>query len=366
MTEHSEQSGPPMSALGSQSSGHSTEVARGGAAHDPSAHREEPGVEYSHELAPGLTHTPRRTDIDPKAAKRVERQVLGMFLLSALGTLVFFVGYYAVQLDSPEDIGLSTKLIGGGLGVAMFFIGTAAIHWARKLMSGEEVVQERHPLRSSDEERAAVVRDYERGVDDSSVPRRKALIGGLVAAITPLLLTPIVLLRDLGPLPRRKLRTTVWAEGIQILSDVTKRPLRPADIPVGGYIAGIPATLLDLPHEESAQLNERAKSAVMLMRLRPEEIVSQQGDNWDYDGILCYSRICTHVGCPLGLYEQTTHHMLCPCHQSTFDIAESGKVLFGPAARNLPQLAITVDDDGYLIAKQGFTEPVGPSFWERG
>jgi ubiquinol-cytochrome c reductase iron-sulfur subunit len=104
----------------------------------------------------------------------------------------------------------------------------------------------------------------------------------------------------------------------------------------------------------------------MLMRLRPEEIMSQQGDNWDYDGVLCYSRICTHVGCPLGLYEQTTHHMLCPCHQSTFDIANSGRVVFGPAARDLPQLAITVDGEGYLVSKQGFTEPVGPSFWERG
>src|SRR6266508_6203872 len=102
-------------------------------------------------------------------------------------------------------------------------------------MSGEEVAQERHPLRSSDAERGAVVRDFQRGLNDSSVPRRKALIGGLIAAITPLLLTPIVVLRDLGPLPRRKLRETIWTEGVRILSDVTVRPLRPIDIPIGGY-----------------------------------------------------------------------------------------------------------------------------------
>jgi ubiquinol-cytochrome c reductase iron-sulfur subunit len=347
--------------------GHSTDIVTGGATQDPSAHREEPEADYSHELVPGLTHTPRRTDIDPKAAKRAERQVLGLFLLSVVGTLVFFIGFYAVQLNSAEDIELSNKLLGGGLGVALFAIGAAAIHWARKLMSGEEVAQERHQLRSSNAERAAVIRDFQRGVDDSGVPRRKAILGGLVAATTPLLLlAPIVLLRDLGPLPRRKLRETVWAGGVRILSDVTERPVRAADIPVGGYIAAIPETLLELPHESGAQLAERGKSAVMLMRLRPEEIVSQQGDNWDHEGVLCYSRICTHVGCPLGLYEQTTHHMLCPCHQSTFDIADSGRVVFGPAARDLPQLAITVDEDGYLVAKQGFTEPVGPSFWERG
>jgi ubiquinol-cytochrome c reductase iron-sulfur subunit len=344
---------------------HSTDVATT-PARDPLAHREEPEVDYSHELAPGLVHTPRRTDIDPKAAKRAERQVLGLFLLSIVGTLVFFVGFFAVQLHSADDVELSTKLLGGGLGVALFCIGAAAIHWARKLMSGEEVVTERHLLRSSDEQRAAVVADFDQGVDDSGFPRRKVLLGGVVAAITPLLLAPIVLLRDLGPLPRRRLRETIWKQGVRILSDVTERPLHPGDIPIGGYIAGIPANLLDVPHENGERQIQRGKAAVMLMRLRPDEIVSQQGDNWDVDGVVCYSRICTHVGCPLGLYEQTTHHMLCPCHQSTFDIADSGKVVFGPAARGLPQLAITVDGEGYLVARQGFTAPVGPSFWERG
>jgi ubiquinol-cytochrome c reductase iron-sulfur subunit len=81
---------------------------------------------------------------------------------------------------------------------------------------------------------------------------------------------------------------------------------------------------------------------------------------------LCYSKICTHVGCPISLYEQQTHNVLCPCHQSTFALADNGKVLFGPAARSLPQLPLGVDSDGYLIAMSGFHEPVGPSYWERG
>jgi ubiquinol-cytochrome c reductase iron-sulfur subunit len=41
-------------------------------------------------------------------------------------------------------------------------------------------------------------------------------------------------------------------------------------------------------------------------------------------------------------------------------------VLFGPAARPLPQLPLTVDSEGYLAALHDFDEPVGPSFWERG
>jgi ubiquinol-cytochrome c reductase iron-sulfur subunit len=67
----------------------------------------------------------------------------------------------------------------------------------------------------------------------------------------------------------------------------------------------------------------------------------------------------------VALYEQQTHHLLCPCHQSTFDVTEHAKVIFGPAKRPLPQLPITVDAEGYLVAQRDFTEPIGPSFWER-
>jgi ubiquinol-cytochrome c reductase iron-sulfur subunit len=110
----------------------------------------------------------------------------------------------------------------------------------------------------------------------------------------------------------------------------------------------------------------KSKAAVILVRMEPDEITPGLGrENWSVDGILCYSKICTHVGCPISLYERTTHHLLCPCHQSTFDLADAGRVVFGPAARALPQLPLTVDDEGYLVARSDFTEPVGPSFWER-
>ncbi|NBS78087.1 MAG: ubiquinol-cytochrome C reductase, partial [Betaproteobacteria bacterium] len=124
----------------------------------------------------------------------------------------------------------------------------------------------------------------------------------------------------------------------------------------------------NLLHQEEldGNLNERGKASIIIVRMDPADIVSQQGEGWDYQGILAYSKICTHVGCPISLYQQRTHHLLCPCHQSTFDLSDSGNVVFGPAARRMPQLAITVDADGYLVAQQGFTEPVGPSFWERG
>src|ERR1043165_7223675 len=108
----------------------------------------------------------------------------------------------------------------------------------------------------------------------------------------------------------------------------------------------------------------KSKGPGVVVRIQPDEITPVPGgENWSVDGILCYSKICTHVGCPISLYERTTHHVLCPCHQSTFDLADGAKVVFGPAARPLPQLHLGEDEQGYLVAKEDFDEPVGASFW---
>src|SRR5690606_33503935 len=113
-------------------------------------------------------------------------------------------------------------------------------------------------------------------------------------------------------------------------------------------------------------LEEKPKAIVLLMRLRPEQLIeSEERKSWSYNGIVAYSKVCTHVGCPVALYEQQTHHLLCPCHQTQFDVTDHAKVIFGSAARPLPLLPIAVDYEGYPIATSGFTESVGPSFWER-
>jgi ubiquinol-cytochrome c reductase iron-sulfur subunit len=180
----------------------------------------------------------------------------------------------------------------------------------------------------------------------------------------------VVLLKDLwlqpsgNPSPAQLLSTTLWADGVPIVNGVTYEKIRPGDLAVGGLISCLPETLKET-EEEQHNLNERGKAAIILVRMTPEEIRSQQGSGWDYQGIVAYSKICTHVGCPIALYEQRTHHLLCPCHQSTFDLADSGAVIFGPAARRMPQLPIGVNEEGYLVAKGPFATPVGPSFWER-
>ncbi len=150
------------------------------------------------------------------------------------------------------------------------------------------------------------------------------------------------------------------------------RRSRCPSLEVGDLVNAEPEILFatDADHQPLVEgtdlLVAKSKGAVILNRMLPGDIVSAQTANWSVDGIVCYSKICTHVGCPISLNERTTHHLLCPCHQSTFDLADGGRVLFGPAARPLPQLELTVDEEGYLAAKRDFTQPVGPSFWERG
>jgi len=159
------------------------------------------------------------------------------------------------------------------------------------------------------------------------------------------------------------LKQTMWKKGTRLALDPSGSPIKASDVTLGSSFAVIPEGLAELEH---GKLEEKAKAAVILVRMKPQDLneLPERAD-WSYDGIVAYSKICTHVGCPVGLYEQQTHHLLCPCHQSQFDVANHAKVIFGPAKRPLPQLPITVDAEGYLIAQSDFLEPVGPSFWER-
>ncbi len=314
---------------------------------------------------PGLPeHHYRQTDIDERAAKRAERQVATLFLLSALGSIGFIVAYFAIPLEGGATTrwALSNMLLGGALTLSIFCIGAAAIHWAKKLMPDEELVEERHPVASTPEEQAGAVAVLREGGEGTGFGRRKMIWGSMAAAFGAMLAPALVLLRDLGPLPGRKPAITAWSKGDYVVRDPEGTRIKAADIPIGGVVHVLPEGVAEQEHA----LNEKAKSAVLLIRLEPDEydpLPSRVG--WDHEGIVAYSKICTHVGCPVGLYEQNTHHLLCPCHQSTFDVLQHCEVIFGPAARALPQLALAADEDGYLIAQQGFTEPVGPSYWER-
>lgn len=326
---------------------------------------------------PGLPpHVQRLADTDPAAAKRAELQVATMFILSMLGTLAFLVAYFVI----PRDKYVGVPFIGQGnvmhlalgltLAVSLFFIGAGAVHWAKTLMPDHEVVEERHPLRSTDAERAEFAKVVSDGAEMAQLNRRpliKMTLGGALGLFALPLVLPLV--GGLGPLPGNALSTTFWDEKHwpkgrrpRLMRDPEMLPIRADEVTIGSVFHVLPEGIDKAEHP----LDEKGKASVLLMRLDPEDLKVKKARDWGYQGIVAYSKICTHVGCPVGLYEQQTHHLLCPCHQSTFDVTQDCKVIFGPAHRPLPQLKINVDDEGYLVAESGFAEAVGPSFWERG
>jgi ubiquinol-cytochrome c reductase iron-sulfur subunit len=318
---------------------------------------------------PGLPeHVYRKSDTDPKAADRAERQVAAMFGVSALGTVLLVVSYVFI----PDDIFIFIPIMGNqnahqlglglGMAISLFFIGLGAIHWAKTLMPDHEVVMQRHEFRSPEEDRKDFVDTVKEGAANSGLGRRSLIKRSLGAALGLSAISPILLLRDLGPLPGPEQKMTNWKSGTYLVTDPGDRRIKASDLEVGSVAQVMP----EFANPKDRHLDDIAKDALLLIRLRPAEF-NLEPDRlaMTHEGIIAFSKICSHMGCAVALYEQTTKHLLCPCHQSTFDVTRAAKVIFGPAARPLPQLDITVDSEGYLIARKPFSEPVGPSFWGR-
>ncbi len=306
---------------------------------------------------PGMPeHLPRPSDLDERAARRSERQVAGLFGLSTIFMILFIASYFAFRIGGdPTTIfgyGASNMALGLTFGLALLCIGVGAIHWARKLMGDHEIVEYRHSASSSDEDKETVLADLSIGIEESGIARRPLIRNSLLGAVGVLGVGAIVPLWDLGPTDISKLYHTVWRKGMRLVQDVDGAYIKPEDMEIGQLVNGEPelfypqgAKRLGEDQPEGTQLNQDiAKAAIIIVRMNPKDITPKKGrEDWGVDGILCYSKICTHVGCPISLWEQQTHNVLCPCHQSTFDLADNAKVVFGPAARPLPQLPLSVD-----------------------
>jgi ubiquinol-cytochrome c reductase iron-sulfur subunit len=320
---------------------------------------------------PGMPpHRKRVTDQDPNKMRLAVRTVYGLFYLSVAGSIWAIAAYFLFPIEDGEVASIrdNNLFIGLGIALALLAIGVGAIHWSKAVMADNEHVEARHPTRGKDSTRAAAVAAFSAANDESGFGRRAMIRNSLIAALVASVAPGIVLFRGLAPQgesPVELLSHTMWEPGMRLALDPTGTPIRAADVTLGSAFHVIPEPLAELGHDEG-YLEEKAKAIVLLMRLLPEQLVeTEERASWSYDGIVAYSKVCTHVGCPVALYEQQTHHLLCPCHQSQFDVSRGAAVIFGPAARALPQLPIAVDDEGYLIAQSDFTEPVGPSFWER-
>jgi ubiquinol-cytochrome c reductase iron-sulfur subunit len=278
--------------------------------------------------------------------RRVELASAACFVVAMLASIALAIVYW--QGGQPQAEGVLLALSLGGIGVGI-------VLWAKHFMPADEVAEERHPLQSSEEEIAEFSEDFEAG--QATLGRRRILVataGGACAALGVALLFPV---RSLGPRPGRGLKETPYRFApIRVVIE-SGEPVRPADLEVDGFITVWPDGYTDA-----------ADASTLLIRYRTNqgfEPVPGRED-WTVDNIVAYSKLCTHVGCPVGLYQAQLGLLLCPCHQSTFAVMEGADPIFGPAARPLPQLPLALDDDGFIIATGDFSGPVGPGFWDRG
>jgi ubiquinol-cytochrome c reductase iron-sulfur subunit len=305
----------------------------------------------------------------PSHANNAEKIVAFCFVLAFIAGCGFIAAYIGLEVHTVDATLRSNLALGFSLSVVLLGLGLGSLIWVRQLMPDAEIVERRRIMRSAPKDREAFAEYFAEGTGASQFVKRPLVRRTLLLATLPLAAIPVVLLRDMGPLPYTSLRHTVWSPGRRLLVYGTNQPITPAEFSApGSFITIVPDGYTDDP-------DALAKATVILIKFRPGELqipTTYNGNtligtmNWTVDNIVAYSKICTHVGCPVGLYEQTTHHLLCPCHQSTFEAATGATVIFGPAPRPLPQLPLTVDAQGYLVAKSDFTQPVGPSFWERG
>jgi len=311
-------------------------------------------------------------DAGPEPGSRLEkralRQVGLVFGLSGVLALAFVVVYAGSGWFLPDwhwgvtEQGWSalfTPLLGLLMGLSLLLVGIGLVLFTKKLLPHETAVQDKHD--GSHFDRVTSGATLVGGWHNSGLARRKlitrslALMGGGVG---------LMLLMPLGGLiknPNRNdpLGTTNWAKGVRLVRN-DGSPIRPGDQEPGSLETVFPAVTGG---------NIQADSATMLIRLRPEQVEEAQPRKgqagWGYGDYVAYSKICTHAGCPVSLYEQETSRILCPCHQSQFDVTQGAKPVFGPATRSLPQLPITVDSEGFFVARSDYHEAVGPTYWNR-
>jgi ubiquinol-cytochrome c reductase iron-sulfur subunit len=300
--------------------------------------------------------------------KRAVRQVGLTFALAGVAALAFVVVYVGSGWFLPDwrweitDGGWSTlftPLLGVLMGLSLALVGVGLVLYTKKLLPHETAVQDKHD--GSHFDRVTTGATLVGGLHNSGLARRKLLTRSMAFMGGGL---GLMLLMPLGGLiknPNRgdPLGTTSWAEGVRLVRD-DGTPIRPGDQEPGSIETVFPA----VPGG-----NRESDAPTMLFRLRPEQVEvlrPREGHaDFAYGDYVAFSKICTHAGCPVSLYEQETSRILCPCHQSMFDITQGAKPVFGPATRPLPQLPITVDDEGYLVARSDYIEAVGPTYWNR-
>lgn len=267
-----------------------------------------------------------------------ERVVALAFTASVLASIGLLVVYV---------MGGDAQLEGTLLGLALGGLGLGLIVWATRLLREDEVIEERPTLGSP-----ASIGATEEVLEEPDISRRSLLVRLLAGASGTLAAALAIPSLSLGPRPGQSLFRTRWVEGSRLV-DVDGNPVKLSAVQRGAVQTVFPEGDVGAPDAQT-----------LLLKVDETQLNLPEGrDEWAPEGIVAYSKICTHAGCPVGLYRAESHELLCPCHQSTFNVLTGAVPTFGPADRPLPQLPLDVDDDGYLVATGDFSAPVGPGFW---
>ena len=309
-----------------------------------------------------------------RAEKRAERTIASLFVLSALAGVAFIVVFIALPYEyktpsHSQNFRFYTPLLGGLFGLTLAALGIGVILWAKWLMPEEEVIQDRHDVPEHGPEQIMTGTTLVSGINDTGLPRRSLLVRTVGLAGGAVVTVPLIaLIGGMLKKPGKTLDHTLFRpnpdfpNGVPLVFSDGRR-VSPNDMEAGGIATvfpGVPGGV------------KSASSPTLLIRLRPGEgkqVKARKGQaDWGWQDYVAFSKICTHAGCPASLYEQQTRRLLCPCHQSQFEVLEDAKPVFGPATRSLPKLKLAVEVvDGvqYFVAPQDYQEPIGPAFWER-
>lgn len=280
-----------------------------------------------------------------RAIRRAVRVAGGAFLLAIVGSIGLFVVYVAGGDTQLEGLLLFLAFGGGAVAVTV---------WAKILIDEPDLIEERPPMRSSDADRAAFEHVYlqAREVPDPAIRSRRRFLSRLLvlagASLTAALGLPFL---SLGAPPGAALFRTKWSSGSRLVG-FGGSPIRPGDVNPGAVLTVFP----------EGHVGD-GESAALLIGIAPQRLQPGVAFMETVEGLLCFSKICTHAGCPVGLYREEVAELLCPCHQSKFKVTEAARPISGPTTRPLPQLSLGVNPGGFLIALGDFEEPVGPEFW---
>jgi ubiquinol-cytochrome c reductase iron-sulfur subunit len=336
-----------------------------------------------------------------KAEKRAERSVSLWLLLGGvfgLGLLLVFIFWPWEYTPGSVMYSLATPMYGLTFGMSILSIAIGAVLFQKRFIPEEISIQDRHDGASPEIDRKTAVANLADAYQGSTVGRRKlvglslglglgafglsslvAFVGGLIKnpwkPVVPTADGMKAVLWTTGWTPRYHGETIYLARATGSASTSPFIKMRPQDLDAGGMETVFPWRESDgdgttpESQEKLRGINQGVRNPVMLIRVRPGDmsrVVKRQGqESFNYGELFAFTKVCSHLGCPASLYEEQTYRILCPCHQSQFDALNYARPIFGPAARALAQLPITIDSNGYLVANGDFAEPVGPAFWER-